>query len=56
VKKLVVLHTVGGAVQISKAGGTNNTVQSVEKTIQRTPGNQFAALSKVWPLVLEQHI
>jgi hypothetical protein len=55
-EKLVVLHKVGGAVEISKAGGTNNTVQNVEKTIQRTPGNQFSALSKVWPLVLEQHI
>lgn len=43
-------------MQISEAGGTNNTVQSVEKTIQRTPGNQFTALSKVWPLVLQQHI
>jgi len=45
-EKLVVLHKVGGAVEISKAKGTNNTVQSVEKTIQRSPGNQFSALSK----------
>lgn len=28
----------------------------MEKTIQRTPGNQFLAPSKDWPLVLEQHI
>jgi hypothetical protein len=55
-KKLAVLHKVDGAVEISKAGGINNTVQSVQKTIQRTPENQFAAPSKVWPLVLEQHL
>jgi len=50
-----VLHKVGGAVEISKAGGTNNTVQSVDKTVQKTPGNQFSALSKIWALVLDQH-
>ena len=35
-KKLVVLHKVGGAVEISKAGGTNNTVIPRLTTIIRS--------------------
>jgi len=36
-----VLHKVGGAVEISKAGETNNTVQSVEKTIKKNSGKSI---------------